>query len=240
MVFSARLIPAVPTVGVGKLHEESKARDRTLSDAEIRWFWRACDKLGFPFGHLFKTLLLTGCRRSEVAAMTPNELTWQSRLWELSGERMKTGNPHKIYLTPTLEKVLNSTPTGFDFVFGRKKPPSGFSKAKRALDAEMARLAHEDFETPPLPFVIHDLRRTFRTGLARLGVATEVAERCVAHSSGPSFEGVSRHLQSVWLSRRNASGVRSVGRVCRQDRDTKAVQSGDVSLSQSSTRLDWP
>lgn len=184
------LIPAVPTVGVGKLHEEAKARDRTLNDAEIRWFWHACDMLGFPFGHLFKTLLLTGCRRGEVAGMTPNELTWQSRLWELSGERMKTGNPHKIYLTSTLERVLNSAPTGSDFVFGRKKPPSGFSKAKRALDAEMARLAREDFEASPLPFVIHDLRRTFRTGLARLGVATEVAERCIAHSSGPSFEGV--------------------------------------------------
>ena len=52
----------------------------------------------------------------------------------------------------------------------------------------MARLAREDFEAPPLPFVIHDLRRTFRTGLARLGVATEVAERCIAHSSGPSLK----------------------------------------------------
>jgi hypothetical protein len=54
----------------------------------------------------------------------------------------------------------------------------------------MAKLAADDFEQVPLPWRLHDLRRTFRTGLARLGVATEVAERCINHSSGPSFEGV--------------------------------------------------
>jgi hypothetical protein len=35
------------------------ARDRALSDDEVRLFWIGCDKLGWPFGPMFKLLLLT-------------------------------------------------------------------------------------------------------------------------------------------------------------------------------------
>jgi integrase len=183
-------IPAVPTIGVGKLHEEPKSRDRTLTDQEIRWFWQASAKIGFPFGPLFKALLITGCRRSEAAGMTLMELDQVAHLWSLEGQRTKTENAHKIFIAPAFEAILDSIPSNHDFVFGRDRPPSGFSKAKSHVDREMAKLAADDFEQVPLPWRLHDLRRTFRTGLARLGVATEVAERCINHSSGPSFEGV--------------------------------------------------
>jgi integrase len=35
---------------------------------------------------------------------------------------------------------------------------------------------------PLPPWVLHDLRRTFRTGLGRLGVPPHVAELCVNHA----------------------------------------------------------
>jgi hypothetical protein len=59
-----------------------------------------------------------------------------------------------------------------DFVFGRRGGGfSGYSKAKRELDATLE-LA---------PWVIHDLRRTVRTGLGHLGILPHVGEACLNH-----------------------------------------------------------
>ncbi len=59
------LIATDPTARVRRRVKET-ARDRALSDDEIRWFWSACDEIGWPFGPLFKALLLTAQRRDEV------------------------------------------------------------------------------------------------------------------------------------------------------------------------------
>jgi hypothetical protein len=42
-----------------------------------------------------------------------------------------------------------------------------------------------DLKAPPLaPFVLHDLRRSGRTGIARLGVSPFIAERVLNHITG--------------------------------------------------------
>jgi integrase len=56
-----------PAIGIDKFGE--MARERVLSNAEICAFWRGADRLGFPFGPLFKLLLVTGQRRNEVAGL---------------------------------------------------------------------------------------------------------------------------------------------------------------------------
>ena len=53
---------------------QERARDRVLTDDELRAFLRACDGMGEPFGPLFRLLLLTGQRREEVAAVPWAEL----------------------------------------------------------------------------------------------------------------------------------------------------------------------
>jgi integrase len=55
----------------GNVHrpDAAPARDRTLTDNEIVAFWHACDDLGEPIGPRLKLLLLTGCRRTELAGM---------------------------------------------------------------------------------------------------------------------------------------------------------------------------
>jgi integrase len=183
------IIAVSPCFGVTKPTPE-KSRERVLTDQEIKWFWQACDEMGFPFGPMFKTLLLTGARRSEVSGMTRDELDEAARQWNLEPSRTKNGRAHSIFISDEFEKILDSIPAKFDFVFARDKPPSGFSKAKRALDQKMGVLSTGDFEGVIAPWRLHDLRRTMRTGLARLGVPTEVAERAINHVSGPSFGGV--------------------------------------------------
>ena len=41
-------------------------RSRVLNDSEIKALWEAAGVLGFPYGSIYKLLVLTGCRKTEV------------------------------------------------------------------------------------------------------------------------------------------------------------------------------
>jgi integrase len=70
---------------------------------------------------------------------------------------------------------------GRDLIFGdRQGPFSGWSQAKRRLDANIIRQA----EAPLQPWTLHDLRRTAVTGMVELGIAPHVVEAVVNHVSG--------------------------------------------------------
>jgi integrase len=58
---------------------------------------------------------------------------------------------------------------------GKETPFSGFSKSKPDFDKTLENVD---------PWVIHDLRRTFASGLQALGVRIEVTEKLLAHTSG--------------------------------------------------------
>jgi hypothetical protein len=47
------------------------ARERFLTEEEVRKFWLATDQVGEPFGSTLKLMLLTGARKLEVAGMRP-------------------------------------------------------------------------------------------------------------------------------------------------------------------------
>jgi integrase len=153
---------------------------RSLTHVEIKAFWRACDVIDeqnlatVRFGAMFKLLLLTGARRNEVAGMRWDEIDGDA--WTLPGERAKNGKPLRVHLTTTTQAILRHIPRtmGCSFVFGPtgKSCGFGYSKAKERLDAVAGIKS---------PWRLHDLRRTCRTGLGRLGVAEEIAERCINH-----------------------------------------------------------
>ncbi len=63
----------------------------------------------------------------------------------------------------------------------------GFSRAKNRLDAAMAR--HAGGENAP--FILHDVRRSAVTHMARLGIAPHVVDRILNHTSG-TIRGVAR------------------------------------------------
>ena len=66
-------------------------------------------------------------------------------------------------------------------------PSTGYSKGKRRLDALLP---------PDMPdWRLHDLRRTFATGLQNLGIPLEVTEKILNHTSG-SFAGIVRVYQT--------------------------------------------
>lgn len=148
---------------------ERVVRQRVLNDDELRALWRASQRIGHPYGHLWQLLVITGQRRSEVAHARWTEFDLDKRLWTIPSERFKSNATHIVPLTQTALDVIAQLPRDSDYLFGHI---NGFSKAKRRLDREMGN---------PAPFVIHDLRRTVRTRLSSLRVPYEIAEMVIGH-----------------------------------------------------------
>lgn len=158
-------------------------RQRVLDDNEIKAFWRAAAQLEYPYGPLFQLLLLLGQRKSEVAGARWREFDLPKKLWVIPAERMKSDAAHVVPLPDRAVAILKSLPRFqkgdhlFSAAFG-VTPANGFSKAKEKLDLFFT----EELGHQPPAYVLHDLRRTFRTRLSALRVPTEVAELCIAHA----------------------------------------------------------
>jgi integrase len=176
---SRDVIETSPVVGV-KAPAKEQARERILSDDEIRALWKACNVVGDPYGAAVKVLLLTGARRSEVAGMRRAEIAGD--VWSLPPERCKNKQRHDVPLSAQVLALIEAQPEIGDCIFTvtGNTPLNHFDRAKRLLDASMA---------PAMPWVLHDLRRTCASGMAKLGVKLPVIEKCLNHTSG-SFRGI--------------------------------------------------
>jgi integrase len=177
------IIKVSPCLGV-EPPGEVKARDRWLTDEEIKVLWLACEGEHSPFGFFVKVLLLTGQRRNEVAGMRWSELDMDNRTWTLPGSRTKNGVEHVVPLSAQVFAIISSMPriadSKFVFTIVGHSHIGGFARLKTRFDASM-KLAQ--------PWVFHDLRRTAISGMARLGVDLAVIERAINHTSG-TFAGV--------------------------------------------------
>jgi len=154
----------------------SASRTRVLSATEIVALWRATEEAN-PFNAIVRLLLLTGCRRNEVALLRWEEISEDGATLNVPASRCKNHRPHSVALAPLARDIIAKMPKieGSPFVFSRSGAFGGWSKLKLRLDAEMA-LSE--------PWRVHDLRRTFVTHLAEMGVRPDVIELTVNHVSG--------------------------------------------------------
>jgi integrase len=168
-----------PVVATNDPGEGVPSRGRVLSDRELRAIWRAC--LDDDFGKIVKLLVLTGCRRTEIGSLCWKEVDLDTGVLIIPGARVKNHKSLELTLPPAAIEILRSVRRRSDCVFGRRGTGFGsWSYASRALQLRIA----EAEGRPLAPFVLHDLRRTMRTGLGRLGVRPDVAELVIGHSKG--------------------------------------------------------
>ncbi|MCH2393226.1 tyrosine-type recombinase/integrase [Oceanibaculum sp.] len=172
-----------PMVNLPKPGAE-KSRERALSDGELVAVWRGAERIGWPFGPAIKLLILTGARREEIGALRWREAAFDDAEIRLSGERTKNGSAHIIPLSGQALDILQAVPrvdkSEYVFTTTGKSAVSGWSRAKRLLDAA---IAEEQGEALPA-WRIHDLRRTVATGLQKTGARLEVTEAVLNHVSG--------------------------------------------------------
>ena len=178
------IIDVNPVAGIAK-PSVLTARERVLSDAEIAKFWAGCETMGAPFGKLFQLLLLTGCRRNEIAHAQWSDVDTEKRTFSIPASRSKNKSAHTVYLSDAALAIIESLPRVADcesvFSCKGKKACNNFTKAKERAD-KASGLAD---------WTLHDLRRTCATGLAGLRIAPHVIEAVLNHRSG-QVSGVAR------------------------------------------------
>lgn len=178
-------LPAHPCRDAGR-PPPPKARERVLTDAEIRAFWIACGSLGWPWEQGFKLLLLTAQRRSEVFGAALDEV--DGAIWTIPAERAKNGITTIVPLPKSAQTIIEAMPhaDGAVFLFPSQgaegRTASGFTRATERLRERMAEVLEVDSVEPG--FTLHDLRRTAATGMQRLGVQLPVVEAVLNHVSG--------------------------------------------------------
>jgi integrase len=165
--------------GMARTNAAKLARDRVLSDDEIRVLWAVTAAPG-TFNSIVRSLLLTAQRRDEVACMARAEIA--DSVWTIPAERYKTGKANAVPLTGKVTAIIEvqDIHKDCDFVFSTngETPFSGFGKCKKALDEAM-QAAMGDVVLPH--WQLHDLRRTARTLMSRAGVTSDHAERVLGH-----------------------------------------------------------
>jgi integrase len=153
-----------------KLAAEAR-KARALSDDEIIAVWNACEGRG-SFGNLVRLLLLAGARRGEIAKLARDQI--QCDRLVLPPLSTKTGERHEVPLTALMRTVIATQPTTLsDLVFPSEvtdKPILGWTKLVAGLQRDS-----------DVDFTLHDLRRTCRTLMSRLGVESEIAELAIGH-----------------------------------------------------------
>jgi integrase len=172
------LIEANPAAGVKRPTRETPA-DRILDDDELKAVWGSVDSLAYPAQQFMRLLILTGQRRDDVRLMHWDEINLAEKTWIIPASRYKSRRPHLVPLTDETVAVLKAMPFkdrgGYVLTTtAGKKPYANVQKPKAAVDKKSGVTG----------WTLHDLRRTCRTGLSRLGIRSDIAERVIGHAVG--------------------------------------------------------
>jgi integrase len=164
-------------------------RERVLGVNEISILWPQFEVLGYPFGSLLQMILITGQRRTEVAHMRWVDVDEADRTWTLPSELTKAGRAHVVPLSFLAIDVLGEirqsglhTDSLYVFTTLGDRPISGYSLAKKRLDAAVTAVCGQAGLAPLDHWTIHDLRRTVGTGLGKLGISRFIIGRVLNHA----------------------------------------------------------
>jgi integrase len=133
-----------------------------------------------------------------VAGLHSREI--DGKWWTIPTERAKNGHEHRVYLTPTALKLIGET-VGYIFPSPREVTPIGSSLSEsksmgrnalaQLVSSKMEKVVEgnkKEKEVAKLPYygmtpwTPHDLRRTARTVMARIGIPDEHADEVLNHS----------------------------------------------------------
>ena len=168
---------------------KERARQRVLSDAELRTMWPVLAAMG-PYGAAVQCMLLTAQRAHTVGRMRRADILASVRdskggppiaaVWDpVRADDPKNKQDSVVPLSRTAYAIITAVPiidadNAHDFVFSvnGRAALNGWSKYKARLDRKLG------FSEP---WQLRDLRRTARTLMGRAGVASEIAERALGH-----------------------------------------------------------
>jgi integrase len=165
---------------------KEEPRSRCLTDDELRALLKD-PKAATRFerlSHAIVIFLLTAVRRSELALARFAEIDFNTKTWIVPAEHTKTKKaPNVVPLSDwavrefeALQRLAKHSP----WVLANDAndgpiDPKLLTRGVARCQARMQKLGIAEF-------TLHDLRRTCRTGLARLKIAPHIAERVLSHA----------------------------------------------------------
>jgi len=161
--------------GMRRIKPQERARDRVLTDDEIRLIWSKCEGV---FGDMVRMLLLTGQRRTALLKMKWDDIS-EDGIWSVAnGNKREKANGGDLGLPKMALDIIHSRTRQGPYVF---PGPRGYDYYKDYARGKVAM----DEATGPLPhWQLHDLRRTARSLMSRAGVRDDHAERVLGHAIG--------------------------------------------------------
>lgn len=169
------------------------ARQRALSMEELRRVWDAAEEIGYRYGRVIQLLILTGQRRSEIANLNTDWLNRDAWTVTVPPLHYKTDRQHTYPLSAPAIAIVKELPSykalpekldKAHYLFPTDKgdkPINGFSKSKEQLDAKIEELGKKAGLPPLEPWTVHDIRRSVKTGMSRLGVPHLHSEQVLGH-----------------------------------------------------------
>ena len=153
-----------------------QARDRVLTEPELRQLWQAFEALDPSLCAFFKLRLLTAQRGGEVAAMRWQDLDLVGGWWTIPATSAKNKLSHRVPLNATALAIIQSLqPT-------EENPPAGARYAFVLTGARGKRQQAEAAATFTVPnFVPHDLRRTVASMMASGGIPRLTIKKLLNH-----------------------------------------------------------
>jgi integrase len=133
--------------------------------------------------HVLQILLLTGQRRGELALARWSEIDFDAATWSIPDEHSKTGRGHVVPLSPfALREFRALHDVAKRSAFVLPAPDGKTPIDPKLLTRNLARAQERLKAKGVAAFTLHDLRRTCRTGLAKLKIAPHIAERVLNHA----------------------------------------------------------
>jgi integrase len=174
------IVDANPVIGTNNPVAGKDARDRVLTEDELRTVWNACQD--DDFGRIIRLLMLTGARRDEIGGLRWSEVGLKTGVLRIPGSRTKNHHELTLTLPATALAIIESIPRreGRGFIFGgRGGAFSAWSYSMLALEKRIAEIGK------PLPsWRIHDIRRSVATHMAELGTQPHIIEAILNHQGG--------------------------------------------------------
>lgn len=189
-----------PVVGVATVGGSNVARDRRLSDDELKHFLGALDEYKGVAGDVLRLALLAGGQRpQQVARLTVADVDKDGfiRLLDAKGRRAQV-REHFVPLAEqgkalALKLAQQAKDAGFSLLFTSDgKKPVRIETVGAAV-AEIAAQMVKDKNAAEL-FQARDLRRTAETRLAALGISRDLRSQLLSHGiSGIQAKHYDRH-----------------------------------------------
>jgi integrase len=161
--------------GMRRSNPKARQRARILDDNELQPVWKVAETSG-RFGAFIRLALLTVQRREKIASMQWDHVSLDGT-WAVPADAREKGTGGELVLPAAALEIIRAQPRlgNNPYVFAGRGNPHfcGYSKAKRAFDSKL----------PPMEgWVVHDLRRTSRSLMARAAVRPDIAERVMGHA----------------------------------------------------------